>query len=176
MKLFCIRLKEISKVNALPALIIGLGLDVLLLLSGGGSWAELLVIPVTILSMNLFFSMHYLTLYYLLQPFNAGTEIKSGTYQVFTGVTYFVCYMLMKTELPPMLFGLLCIAFCLIYSIVACAMVYRFAPRPSAFVSKKTYFLAQNRGAYDGHLFPWSILYLLWNCGDFRTLQYSTEI
>lgn len=127
--LFRIRLWEISKVNAVPALIIGLGLDVLLLLSGGGTWNEYLVIPVTILSMSLFFSIHYLTLYYLLQPFNAGTEIKSGTYQVLTGGTYFVCYLLMKAELPTMLFGLLCIAFCLLYSIIACVLVYRFAPK-----------------------------------------------
>ena len=127
--LFRIRLREICKVNAVPALIIGLGLDVLLLLAGGGTWAEYLVIPVTILSMSLFFSIHYLTLYYLLQPFNAGTEIKSGTYQILTGGTYFVCYLLMKAELPTMLFGLMCIVFCLLYSIIACALVYRFAPK-----------------------------------------------
>lgn len=124
LKLFRIRLREISEVNAIPALIIGLGLDVLLLLSGGGTWNEYLVIPVTILSMSLFFSIHYLTLYYLLQPFNAGTEIKSGTYQVLTGATYFICYLLMKAELSTMLFGLLCIGFCLIYSVIACALVY----------------------------------------------------
>ena len=127
--LFRIRLREICKVNAVPALTIGLGLDILLFLVGGGTWAECLVIPVTILSMSLFFSTHYLTLYYLFQPFNAGTEIKSGTYQIITGVTYFVCYLLMKAELPTMLFGLMCIGFCLLYSIIACALVYRFAPK-----------------------------------------------
>ena len=120
---------EISKINAIPALMIGLGLDVFLFLSGGGTWAEYLLIPAAILSMSLFFSIHYLTLYYLLQPFNAGTEIKSGTYQFLTGATYFVCYLLMKAELPTMLFGLLCIAFCMIYSVIACALVYRFAPK-----------------------------------------------
>ena len=129
LKLFRIRLREISKVNVIPAVIIGLGLDGILLLSGGGTWIEYLVIPVSILSMSLFFSIHYLMLYYLLQPFNAGTEIKSGTYQVITGVTYFVCYMLMQAELPTMLFGLLCIAFCLLYSMIACVLVYRFAPK-----------------------------------------------
>ena len=127
--LFRIRLWEICKVNAVPALVIGLGLDGFLFLSGGGTWTEYLVIPVTILSMNLFFSTHYLTLYYLLQPFNAGTEIKSGTYQVLTGATYFFCYLLMQAEMPAMLFGLMCIGFCLLYSIMACALVYRFAPK-----------------------------------------------
>lgn len=129
LKLFQIRLREITKINVVPALILGLGLDVLLLISGGGTWIEYLVILMTLLSMSLFFSIHYLTLYYLLQPYNAGTEIKSGTYQFITGGTYFVCYMLMKTELPVLLFGLLCIGFCLTYSVVACVLVYRIAPR-----------------------------------------------
>ena len=129
LKLFQIRLREITKINAVPAMILGLGLDGLLLISGGGTWIEYLVILVTLLSMSLFFSIHYLTLYYLLQPFNAGTEIKSGTYQFIAGATYFVCYLLMKVELPTILFGLLCIAFCLIYSIIACALVYQLAPK-----------------------------------------------
>lgn len=129
LKLFQIRLREITKINAIPALILSLGLDGLLWTAGGGSWIEYLVIPVTLLSMSLFFSIHYLTLYYLLQPYNAGTELKSGTYQIVTGLTYFVCYMLSKTQLPAMLFGLLCIGFCLTYSVIACVLVYRIAPR-----------------------------------------------
>lgn len=129
LKLFRIRLREICKINVVPALIIGLGLDGILLLSGGGTWVEYLVLPMAILSMNLFFSIHYLTLYYLLQPFNAGTEIKSGTYQFITGATYLACCLLMQVELSTMLFGLLCIVFCAAYSVVACVLVYRIAPR-----------------------------------------------
>ena len=129
LKLFRIRLREISKINALPALVIGLGMDGALLTSGGGTWVEHLVIPVTVISLSLFFSIHYLTLYYLLQPFNAGTEIKSGTYQFCTGATYFVCYLMMQIRAPAVLFGLLCIGFCAAYSIIASVLVYRFAPR-----------------------------------------------
>ena len=129
LNLFRIRLREICKINAVPAALIGLGLDGILLVSGGGSWIEYLVIPVTILSMSLFFSIHYLTLYYLLQPYNAGTEIKSGTYQLVTGLTYFVCCMMMQLRLPAVSFGLLCIVFCIAYSVIACALVYQIAPR-----------------------------------------------
>ena len=129
LKLFRIRIREISKINALPALLIGLGLDGVLLTSGGGAWVEYLLIPVTMLGLSLFFSIHYLTLYYLLQPFNAGTEVKSGTYQFFTGATYFVCYLMMQIRGPAVLFGLLCIGFCAAYSAIASVLVYRFAPR-----------------------------------------------
>ena len=58
------------------------------------------VLFVSILCMSLFFSIHYLTIYYLLQPYNAGTEMKSGMYQVILFVTYLVCFFLMQVRLP----------------------------------------------------------------------------
>ena len=79
--------------------------------------------------MSVFFSVHYLTIYYLLQPYNAATEIKSGTYQLITLVTYVVCYAMIRVQLPTMLFGTACILFCLLYCLVACLLVYRLAPR-----------------------------------------------
>ena len=75
------------------------------------------------------FSIHYLTIYYLLQPYNAGTELKSGTYRIIMFVTYLVCYLMMQVKMPILIFGALCIAFCVLYSIVACILVYRCAPK-----------------------------------------------
>ena len=71
LKLFQIRLREIIKVNLLPAAVIGCGLALLLYASGGTDHpVNYLVLIVSILSMSMFFSMHYLTVYYLLQPYN----------------------------------------------------------------------------------------------------------
>ena len=53
--------------------------------------------------MSLFFSIHYLTIYYLLQPYNAGTELKSGTYRIVLSVTYVVCFALMRLRMPIMI-------------------------------------------------------------------------
>ena len=77
----------------------------------------------------MFFSVHYLTIYYLLQPYTAGSEIKSPLYKFITGVTYFCCYFLAQMHLPPLAFGVVCIAFCVIYCIVACILVYKFAAK-----------------------------------------------
>lgn len=130
LRLFAIRLREIIKVNLLPAAVIGVGLAVLLYASGGTeNPLEYGVLIVSILSMSVFFSVHYLTIYYLLQPYNAGTEMKSGTYRLILMATYLVCYFLMQVRMPILLFGLLCIAFCLLYCGVACFLIYRFAPR-----------------------------------------------
>ena len=79
--------------------------------------------------MSIFFSVHYLTIYYLLQPYNAGTEIKSGTYQVINIGTYMVCFFFMNVKLPTLYFGLSTIAFCVLYCIIACILVYKFAPK-----------------------------------------------
>lgn len=130
LKLFQIRLREIVKVNLLPALVIGVGLAVLLYASGGtDNPLDYVVLFISTICMSIFFSVHYLTVYYLLQPYNAGTEIKSGTYQIVLTVTYIVCFGVSEIELPTFVFGLSCIVFCVLYCILACVLAYWFAPK-----------------------------------------------
>ena len=130
LRLFQIRLREIMKVNAVPALVIGVGLALVLFAAGGTeNPLDYAVLIVSILCMSLFFSIHYLTIYYLLQPYNAGTELKSGTYRIVLTATYLACFYLMKLRLPVLTFGVLTIAFCALYAAVASALVYRFAPK-----------------------------------------------
>ena len=130
LKLFAIRLREIMKVNALPALVIGAGLSLLLFITGGtDNVLNYAVIIVSILCMSAFFSVHYLTIYYLMQPYNAATEIKNGMYQVVRVATYVVCYYMIKVRMPTIIFGTLTIVFCILYCMIACILVYRFAPK-----------------------------------------------
>lgn len=130
LKLFRIRLREIMKINAAPAALIGFGMALLLALTGGTdnpvNYAVVFISPVAI---SMFFSVHYLTIYYLLQPYTAGSEIKSPLYKFITGATYFGCYVLMQQKLPTFAFGVTCIAFCVIYCIAACILVYKFAAK-----------------------------------------------
>ncbi len=79
--------------------------------------------------MSMFFSVHYLTIYYLLQPYNAGTEIKSGTYRIVMTATYIVCFFLMQQRMPILIFGILTMVFFVLYGIVASILVFRFAPK-----------------------------------------------
>ncbi len=130
LKLFQIRLRELVKINLLPAFVIGAGLCLLLFASGGAAnITDYAVLFVSVICMSIFFSVHYLTIYYLLQPYNAGTEMKSGTYQIVLSVTYFVCFLMMQLRLPIFVFGLLTIVFCVLYCIAACFLVYKFAPK-----------------------------------------------
>ncbi len=130
LRLFQIRLREIMKINAVPALVIGGGLALILFAAGGtDNPLNYVMLIVSILCMSLFFSIHYLTIYYLLQPYNAGTELKSGTYRMILAATYLICFAFMQLRMPIMIFGAMTIVFCILYSIVASILVYRLAPK-----------------------------------------------
>ena len=130
LRLFRIRLWEIMKVNLLPAAVIGAGLALLLYQSGGTEEPmNYAILIVSILCVSMFFSVHYLTIYYLLQPYNAGTEIKSGTYRIVVTGTYFFCYYLMRLEMSALAFGLGTVIFCAAYCLIACVLVYKLAPK-----------------------------------------------
>ncbi|WP_455720268.1 hypothetical protein [Agathobacter sp.] len=130
LNLFTIRLREIIKINMIPALILGAGLSVMLYISGATDnpvnyVLVLLVFPAE----SVFFSVHYMVIYYLLQPYNAGTEIKSGMYKVITGLTYMACYATIQLDVSTFTFGIAMIAFSVLYCIIACTLAYRIAPR-----------------------------------------------
>lgn len=130
LKLFRIRLLEIVKVNLLPATVLGAG-GALLLFASGGTENPLnyVILFVSVVCLSVFFSVHYLTLYYLLQPYNAGSEVKSGTYQILMSVTYVVCYLMIQIKVSILGFGLATIVFCLLYCGLACLLVYKLAPK-----------------------------------------------
>ncbi len=129
LKLFTIRLREIVKMNLVPGAIIGGGMSALLYTSGGtDNPVNYLLLLLTPMAMSIFFSVHNLTIYYLLQPYNANTEVKSGTYSLIMGLTYAVCYIFMNIEIPTLYFGIAVLGFSIIYCLIACLLVYKKAP------------------------------------------------
>ena len=130
LELFRLRLLEIIRLNLMPAAVLAAGLPLLLWMSGGTeNFFYYILYPASILAMSIFFSVHYLTLYYLLQPYTASTELKSGTYKLAVWATYLVCFLLLQFQVPALLFGILSLVFSLVYSGIACILVYRMAGR-----------------------------------------------
>ena len=75
-------------------------------------------------------AVHYLVLYYLLQPYTAGLENTSFGYRLITGLTYFVCYMIYaNVHGATMAFGIGMIVFAAAYVAAALLLAYRLAPR-----------------------------------------------
>lgn len=130
LKLFIIRLREIVKVNLLPALAMGLLLASMLYIPGDSeSLKKCLLVLFVILAESVLFSVHYLVLYYLLQPYNVNTEVRSAPYMIAFGASYILIYFLMFQRIPLETFGFACLGFCAVYTVIASLLVYRFAPR-----------------------------------------------
>ena len=124
------RLKTLIVINLLPAFLIGGGLALLLYLSGGtDNPLNYVILFVSIISMSIFFSVHYLVMYYLLQPYNVSTEIKSSTYKVVQGLTYLVSWYMIQIRMPIFSFGIATIIFCIAYSLISLFIAYKFAPK-----------------------------------------------
>lgn len=79
--------------------------------------------------MSIFFSVHYLVLYYLLQPYDVNLDIKNPTFMIICSATYFVCYMASQVKIPVMIFGIAMCIFTIIYSTVSLLIVYKYAPK-----------------------------------------------
>ena len=129
--IFAARLKSLTAINLLPTAVIALGLPLLLLCSGGTDTpTDYLVLPLAILAMSVFFSVHYLVLYYLLQPYTAGLENTSFGYRLIAGLTYFVCYMIStNVHGATVAFGIGMIVFAAVYVAAALLLAYRLAPK-----------------------------------------------
>ena len=124
------RLKTLISINLMPAVLIGGGLALLLYLSGGtDNPINYAILFVSIIAMSIFFSVHYLVMYYLLQPYNVSTEMKSSTYKVVQGLTYIVCWYMIQIRLPIFSFGISTIIFCIAYCLISLFLAYKYAPK-----------------------------------------------
>ena len=130
LSLFKERLKYVSAINLLPALPLALGLPALLYVTGGTSrWWDYPLVGLAILAASVFFSVHHMVLYYLLQPYNLEAERKSATFGIVNWATYVVCYAVMMQDIPTSIFAPALTAFCLIYIVAALVLAYKLAPR-----------------------------------------------
>ncbi len=130
LELFKKRLLTVTKVNLLPAFVIGLGNTIIFLLSTNTyPITTLLTTFLFIMSLSVFFSVHYLVIYYLMQPFNKEMEVKKASYSFVTLGTYIVTYWLSGVVLSSEILSVLGILFVIIYTSLALFLVYKVAPR-----------------------------------------------
>lgn len=127
--LFWERLKYLVGINIIPAILLALGLPLLVYLSGGTTIINYVLMSVSIISMSVFFSVHNLVLYYLLQPYTLDITIKSPLYSAISGGTYFICYLSINWKMTIQTFGITISVFCILYIVISLFLAYRFAPK-----------------------------------------------
>ncbi|CVH76867.1 hypothetical protein BN3662_01846 [Clostridiales bacterium CHKCI006] len=124
------RLKTLMLLNLEIALVISYGcLGTLYVLSPNQTLLTYCLVGLLPIGLAVFFSMHDLVLYYLLQPYNAKTEVKSGLYSLLRQLTYLLCLFLMNLDVPLNLYGSALLGFCFIYALISLILVYHFSPR-----------------------------------------------
>lgn len=131
LSVFAGRLKMVVGINLIPAVVIAGGLALLIALTGGGEKMDIILLPVSIIMLSMFFSTHNIVLYYLLQPFTAESSIKNPYYKFVHMITYTVCLfvMLELKGIPASLFCMICSAVAAVYIPAALAAVYYLAPK-----------------------------------------------
>ena len=129
LSLFRLRLYDVIRINLLPAFVLGIGYAALLYQCDPNHIWTCLIVIVSILGSSILFSIHYLTCYYLLQPYNAQTETKSSTYGIVMTITYIVCFAFIYLRIDANLFGILMILFSLLYGIIAYVLIGKYASK-----------------------------------------------
>ena len=127
--MFGLRLRRIILGNMIPTLGIILGLLLVTYFSGTGNYLEILPVLLMIVSLSLFFSIHYMFMYYIFQPYTSSMEVKSPIFSIINGVVYFASYMAMQIRTAASSFLPFIILFSLLYAAVAVVLVYRKAPQ-----------------------------------------------
>ncbi|SCW26802.1 hypothetical protein SAMN02910456_00150 [Ruminococcaceae bacterium YRB3002] len=128
--MFRLRIRSMIKLNFLPAFMIAVYSVVVIAVTGGEEYRfQYLFTFLSIILLMMFFSVHHLAVYYLLQPYTSEFKIKSKGYQIVSFVVYFVCWMLFNNNVSAIIFAPAAAAFTIIYIVTACLLVYKFAPK-----------------------------------------------
>ena len=131
LSVFAGRLKRLMFINLIPAVVIAGGVALLVAMSGEGSVIDIILYPLTVIVLSMFFTTHNVILYYLLQPFTSESKIKNPVYKFVHMITYMVCFtvMMYMRNVPTTMFFGICAGFSIVYIPVALIIVYKLAPK-----------------------------------------------
>lgn len=129
LNLFKERLKSIIKMNLIPSLALSIGIIILLLVSKNYSLNDYILVFLSLNAMSVFFSVHNMVIYYLLQPYNASSDIKGGTFQIINMMTYFACYYICQMQIDIHIFATSILIFSILYIIISLYLVNKYASK-----------------------------------------------
>ena len=128
--LFKRRLVNLILINLIPAFVIAIGNTCLLYYSTVScSLLTYITSFLFVISLSVFFSVHYLVIYYLLQPFNKNMQMRKISYSFVSFLTYFITFELTYIVVNSNILSILGIIFVVIYIVLSLILVYRIAPR-----------------------------------------------
>ena len=129
-KLFDIRLKQLFKINLAPALALGLCANLVLFYTGGQDYPlQYLMTLVIAAAICMIYSMIWLSLYYLFQPFTTTVNIKSGAYMAVRLIIGFILFIVVWLPANSLILAAVMVVFTALMIFVMRKLVYKFAPK-----------------------------------------------
>ena len=126
--LFKKRLETIIKINLIPSIIIGIGNITLLIIVGNYNLFNIIFGFLFIIFLSIFFSLHYLVMYYLLQPYDKDLKVRKISYSIVSILTYYVCFKLSSISFSSFIFSIIGLLFTVVYIIIGVKLVEKKAP------------------------------------------------
>ncbi|WP_160693430.1 hypothetical protein [Clostridium sp. C2-6-12] len=129
LKNFQVRLLKVAFINLIPAAAICASIGIIVVIVNLDKFVSILPMLFMILILSLFFSVHDLFLYYIMQPYTTELNIKNPYFGIVNGVVFWICYLSSKIKTPPTYFVGIVLTTTIVYIIVALFSVYKFAPK-----------------------------------------------
>lgn len=124
------RLKKITLIHVPQGLLMSLLVIVLAVgLKMTNNFLDILMLFVSINVMNMFFCIHSLVLYYVLQPYDKEMKIVNKTYSIINSLTYFAVYILADFTIELWILTIGVIIFSILYILIASFLMYFVAPK-----------------------------------------------
>lgn len=125
-----IRFKIAIRYNLPIFILISAGTALVYFIAGGQSFSILFLALLSTFVMMIFFSLHFLFLYYLIQPYTENMENKSPIYAIATFLTFYAPYILLQsTDTLSQSIVLIIYGFGILYLIVGLLAVAKLAPK-----------------------------------------------
>ena len=123
---FKTRVKTVVKVNLIPAVVLACFLLLTIYITNLKlSLITYISIFTSIILISVLFSIHYLVIYYLLQPYDENMKMKTPLYSIISFLTYYLCYLCTEYTFSIENFTL----FIIIYILTSLFLVKSYAPR-----------------------------------------------
>ncbi|GFZ29575.1 hypothetical protein CSC2_01010 [Clostridium zeae] len=127
---FTYRAKKIIVLNLIPAITLIFVLIILIVLCNHKQdIVSMVPVFLSILCLSCFFSIHYLLMYYVLQPYTSELTVKSPLFRISNGIIYFISYFCLNLKTSTSNFTLGILVVTIIYSIVALILIYKLSPK-----------------------------------------------
>ena len=125
-----IRLKHAIRFNLPIFFTIIIGTTFIYFIAGGQSLAVLLLAYLSSAVLMVFFSVHYLFLYYMIQPYTENMENKSPIYSIATFITFYApIFLLQEVDAMSSSIIIYIYFFILIYLVIGLFTVTKIAPK-----------------------------------------------